>query len=126
MLREKKTLVNNASFMPYMGPHMRNYVKGSWGYVKYAFPPPDYINENTQYFITGDDEATASQLNDFVSLLDPGTYRVEQVQLLGDVFWLLDKDIVLELVNGIPGWWNFVGTNVATTESPRKSWSHGK
>ena len=103
---------------------MRNYVFTSYGFVKYSFPPPDFPNSQTQYFVTGSEEATLSQMHDFVGLLD-NNFRVDQFQPLGDLFWLLDKDNVLELITNSPTWYSFVGTNVATTENPRKSWSHG-
>jgi len=108
-----------------MGPHMRNYIRGSYGFVTYSFPPPTYPNSLTQYFLTGDEEATQSQMQDFVSLLDPSNYQINQVELLGDIFFLIDKDLFISTMQIVPGWWTFVGTDRATTESPRKSWSHG-
>lgn len=109
---------------------MRNYVESFYATVIYAQknpnPPPDTLPPVTQYFIAGSEEASLSQGEDFIALLDPDFYVVVSYPLsLGPIYWLLNKENFLELVNGVPGWWNFVGTSITDSESPRKSWSHG-
>jgi hypothetical protein len=130
MLRGKKTLVKNASFVPYLGPHMRNYIRTYWATVSYSQinpnPPPPTLNPQVQYFITGDAEATASQTQDFIGFLDPAFFQVDGTEQRGALYWLLDKDIQVELITAIPNWQSFVGTSITSIESPKKSWSNGK
>lgn len=112
-----------------MGPHMRNYIQMSYGTVTYSqinpTPPPATYNQTVQHFVTGDEEATTSQMDEFTRLLDPAFFVVDGRTEPVDIFWLLNKDILIEVFQIATGWWGFIGTNVVVTESPRKSWSHG-
>jgi len=105
---------------------MRNYIKTRVGTVIYRLSSPPDQPPITQHFIQEDELGLVNQMAEFVQLLDPSFFEVLQGPYdYGPVYWLLNKDNVFEIINGVPAWWTFIGTNIATVDNPRKSWSHG-
>jgi len=106
---------------------MRNYVRFRAGTVMYRLKDPPGQPTLTQYVLQQDQRSLEQSMIEFANNLDPAFFEIVQGPFdMGNIYWLLDKDLLFEVLNGFPGWWNLIGTNVISTESPRKSWSHGE
>jgi len=104
---------------------MRNYIRTFYGTVVYEFIGNPGV-DITQHFIAASHDAVLSQMDDFKSTLDPSFFTIHQTNDSGHVYWLLNQDFIVEMITDMTSWWSFIGSDHVTTESPRKTWSHGE
>src|SRR5215813_2380228 len=109
-----------------LGPRdMRNYIRTFYGITTYHFIPNDQTL--TQHFINEDLQALQSNMANFSSELDPTFFDNIVSNVVGAVYWKLNKENVMELITGNTTFYALIGeNNITTLESPRDSWSHGE